>query len=262
MEHLLQHLRNLGFTEMEGKVMVELAKQGSASGYEVAKRLGVSRSNVYGTLQRLAQQGYLQAGPGEPVRYSVLDTEELTKMISSHLQQSLEAVKAGMPKHQPERPLFFNVEGDKNVLESLARELSQAEHEIIVDIYREEAALLREELEEAEARGVRVLWSCDGADNTPARWMSPSVLGNAGRQGGRRFSFVIDRRRCMLGMRGEPGSAQAVVTEHPVMAELLLSHFAQELVLFELDQDMGAELEGRYGPLYQSIIRRYAGGPS
>ena len=46
MDQLLHHLRHLGFTEMESKIMVELARQGSASGYEVAKRLGVSRSNA------------------------------------------------------------------------------------------------------------------------------------------------------------------------------------------------------------------------
>lgn len=44
MEQLLLHLRNLGFTEMESKIMVELATKGEASGYEVAKQLGVSRS--------------------------------------------------------------------------------------------------------------------------------------------------------------------------------------------------------------------------
>ncbi len=53
MERLLHHLRNLGFTEMEAKVMVELSRQNAASGYEVAKRLGASRSNVYAALQRL-----------------------------------------------------------------------------------------------------------------------------------------------------------------------------------------------------------------
>ncbi len=81
MERLLQHLRNLGFTEMEAKVMVELSRQNAASGYEVAKRLGASRSNVYAALQRLAGQGYLRASAGEPVRYSMLPPGELTRMI-------------------------------------------------------------------------------------------------------------------------------------------------------------------------------------
>ena len=74
---------------------------------------------------------------------------------------------------------------------------------------------------------------------------------------GRKFSFVIDRSWCMLGMRYEDGSAQAVVTEHPVLVELLLNHFTQEMVLFELEEDMGPELQKRYGERYSRIYSKY-----
>ncbi|MNE41233.1 hypothetical protein D3C80_1352930 [compost metagenome] len=61
----------------------------------------------------------------------------------------------------------------------------------------------------------------------------------------------------MLGMRYEDGTAQAVVTEHEVLVELLLNHFSQEMVLFELEEDMGAELTRRYGDRYSHIYSKY-----
>ncbi|MNC80529.1 hypothetical protein D3C75_1333580 [compost metagenome] len=61
----------------------------------------------------------------------------------------------------------------------------------------------------------------------------------------------------MLGMRYEDGTAQAVVTEHPVLVELLLNHFTQEMVLFELEEDMGPELQKRYGERYGRIYSKY-----
>lgn len=61
----------------------------------------------------------------------------------------------------------------------------------------------------------------------------------------------------MLGMRYEDGSAQAVITEHPVLVELLLKSFTQELVLFELEEDMGPELQRRYGERYSRIYSKY-----
>lgn len=61
----------------------------------------------------------------------------------------------------------------------------------------------------------------------------------------------------MLGMRYEDGTAQAVVTEHEVLVELLLNHFSQEMVLFELEEDMGAELTRRYGDRYSRIYSKY-----
>ncbi|WP_342564072.1 helix-turn-helix domain-containing protein [Paenibacillus sp. FSL R7-0345] len=258
MEQLLLHLRNLGFTEMESKIMVELATKGEASGYEVAKQLGVSRSNVYAALQRLTQQGYVRCGEGEPARYSVLDPEELATMISGRVQASLAFVESEMPRGGPVSPSFYNVEGDRNMLGALTRQLNLAQKEIVVDVWREEASLLRSELEQAERRGVKLLWAFDGGNAAAAPYpVWPPLGGKPRRSGGRKFSFVIDRSWCMLGMRYEDGTAQAVVTEHEVLVELLLNHFSQEMVLFELEEDMGAALTRRYGDRYSRIYSKY-----
>ncbi|AKG37222.1 TrmB family transcriptional regulator [Paenibacillus durus] len=260
MEQLLLHLRSLGFTEMESKIMVELAAIGQSSGYEVAKRLGVSRSNVYAALQRLTQQGYVRCGDGEPARYSVLAPEELAKMISGRVQASLSFVENEMPRGGSVSTTFYNVEGERNVMDALIRQLNAAEHEIVVDVWREEASLLRSELEQAERRGVRLLWAFDGG-NAASPYLQWPLLGEREEAEGRKFSFVVDRRWCMLGMRGGEGdgTVQAVVTEHRALVELLLGHFTQEMVLFELEQDMGPELERRYGHRYGSIYRKYIG---
>ncbi|MFC7680557.1 TrmB family transcriptional regulator [Paenibacillus sp. GCM10028914] len=259
MEQLLNHLRNLGFTEIESKIMVDLAEHGPAGGYEVAKRLGASRSNVYAAMQRLERQGALERGAGEPVRYNTLKPEELTRLISSRVEASLAYVEKSLPRPEGHAAPFQSVDGDKEVLERVARKLAQAESEIVVDVWREEATLLREELEAAEKRGVRVLWACDGPDDGLARTLAWSGWKGIEerKQGGRKFSFVIDREWCMLGMRGGEMDTQAVVTEHPVMAELLLHHFSQEMVLYELEQDIGRQLEDTYGPYFGRIQSKY-----
>lgn len=263
MEQLLQHLRNLGFTEMEAKVMVELAGRGPSSGYEVAKRLGVSRSNVYTTLQRLSQQGFLHSSQGEPVRYSMLKIEELTHMISGQMRESLSFVESQMPRNVTDQPLFYSVEGDEKILAALTHELERAEREIVIDVCHEEAALLRSELERAESRGVKLLWSTDGGETSLSRhmlwpgWDSSST--EPSESTGRKFSFVIDRTWCMLGTRGENCSSVAMVTVHPVMTELLLSHFTQEMVLYEVENDIGHELTERYGSHYELIYNKYVG---
>jgi sugar-specific transcriptional regulator TrmB len=263
MEQLLHHLRNLGFTEMEAKVMVQLAERGPSSGYEVAKRLGVSRSNVYTTLQRLSQQRFLNSSTGEPVRYSMIKTEELTQMISGQMRESLSFIESQMPRTEPDQPLIYSVEGDQQVLAMLAQKLEKAEREIVIDVSHEEATLLRDELERAESRGVKLLWSTDGGETSLSRHMllpgwdlsftQPSM------NTGRKFSFVIDRKWCMLGMRKEDFPTMAMVSVHPMMLELLLSHFTQEMVLYEIEKDVGNALTERYGQHYERIYNKYVG---
>lgn len=154
MEQLLAHLKNLGFTEMESKIMVDLSRQGASSGYEVAKRLGASRSNIYAMLQRLNAEGYLHCSKGEPARYSMLTPEELTSKISDNVRQSLHFVERSMPRHHPGSPGFYNMEGDRQVLDTLLVRVAQAEKEIVIDMCPEEAALFHEELRAAEERGL------------------------------------------------------------------------------------------------------------
>lgn len=200
----------------------------------------------------------MRCGEGEPARYSVLDPEELATMISGRVQASLAYMESEMPRGGPVSPSFYNVEGDRNVIGELVRQLNLAAQEIVVDVWREEASLLRSELEQAEKRGVKLLWAFDGGDAVPAPYpVWPPLPGKPERSGGRKFSFVVDRSWCMLGMRYEDGSAQAVITEHPVLVELLLKSFTQELVLFELEEDMGPELQRRYGERYSRIYSKY-----
>lgn len=53
-------LTNLGFSLNEAKVYVSLIECGTMNGYEIAKASGVSRSLVYGVIERLAAKGYIQ----------------------------------------------------------------------------------------------------------------------------------------------------------------------------------------------------------
>ncbi|WP_017812575.1 MULTISPECIES: TrmB family transcriptional regulator [Paenibacillus] len=256
MEQLLNHLRNLGFTELEAKVIIALAQQGTQSGYEVAKRIGVSRSNVYATLQRLSTRGVVQLTPGEPARYSVLPVKELTRMIAGQIGESLSYLEQAMPTRMEEPPAFYSVEGERRIMEIMSRELDRAEDEIIAAIWQQEAAWFRPQLEQAEKRGVRVLWSFEDVDDEA----HPGIRLLREGTSGRKFWLVIDRRWCIVGMRGDSMPAQALVTEHPLMAELLLQHFSQEVILYEMENDLGEELIRRYGKGYGRILERYLPG--
>ncbi|WP_211747249.1 TrmB family transcriptional regulator [Paenibacillus sp. Marseille-Q4541] len=260
MDQLLQHLRNLGFTEMESKIMVHLSQEGASSGYEVSKRLGASRSNVYAVLQRLHARGFLHCSDGEPARYTMLPPEEFTHMISNHVRDSLQYVEQTMPMQRTRRPDFVTLQGDGQVMETLAKEIARAKHEIIIDLCADEASLFHDELKEAEERGVRLLWSCDAGNVEPSPFIHWQPITDEETQSlseGRKFSFVIDRKWSLLGSRGDHVGTLGLVTEHPVMIRLLLGYFAQELIIYELEQDLGQEIGVRYGPHYEHVWNKY-----
>lgn len=260
MDQLLQHLRGLGFTEMESKIMVHLSKEGASSGYEVSKQLGASRSNVYAVLQRLHARGILYCSDSEPAKYTMLPADEFTHMISNHVQESLQYVEQAMPKQKTSSPDFATLQGDRQIMEVLAKEIARAKYEIIIDLCSEEASLFHKELKDAENRGVRLLWSCDAGNAEQSPFFGWHPLTDNETQflsRGRTFSFIIDRRWSMLGSRGNEVDTMGLVTEHPVMIRLLLGYFAQELIMYELEQDLGQEILKRYGPRYEQIWSKY-----
>lgn len=260
MDQLLQHLRSLGFTEMESKIMVHLSKEGASSGYEVSKRLGASRSNVYAVLQRLHARGILCCSDSEPAKYTMLPAEEFAHIISNHVQESLGYVVQAMPKQKTGSPGFITLQGDRQIMEILAKEMARAEYEIIIDLCSEEASLFHDVLKDAEERGVRLLWSCDAGNavNNPFfGWHPFTDQETPSLFEGRTFSFIIDRKWSLLGSRGNETDTIGLVTEHPVMVRLLLGYFAQELIMYELEQDLGPEIQSRYGPHYEQIWNKY-----
>ncbi|MNQ92739.1 hypothetical protein D3C85_1081730 [compost metagenome] len=51
-----------------------------------------------------------------------------------------------------------------------------------------------------------------------------------------------------------------MLTEHPAMVELLYNHFCSSVVVHELQQDMSAKLEDKYGKNFKKIIQKHIDG--
>ncbi|MCS7459636.1 HTH domain-containing protein [Paenibacillus doosanensis] len=256
---LQQHLKHLGFTELEAKCLFVLSDSGTLTGYEIAKRLGVSRSNVYAALQKLAEQGVVLASKGEPTHYHCVPIDEIGNKIEADLQASIRYVKAHMPKQETERTEYFSLEGDAKVLERLRCELKLVKREALCDLWSEEAELLRGELQYAHDQGVRILVSAVGGADLPEGMLSfPHEREEAWQErSGRKFALLLDRKLAIVGTRGGGQPAKAMLTEHPAMVELLLNNFFHDVVMHELQRDMGDELARRYGQGFSKIVRKY-----
>lgn len=260
MENVLQHLKNLGFTDLEAKCLHVLAVSGTQTGYEIAKGLGVSRSNVYAALQKLAEKGAVLTSHGEPTVYQSVPIEEIGERMEAELQASIRYVKEHLPKQEAHRSEYFSLEGDTKVIERIRSDLRKAKEEAFCDLSPEEAKLLKEDIRVATTQGVRVMIVPTreaGAGFYPfARKRSEGLKS----QEGRKFAILIDRKLAIVGTRGGEDPTLAMLTEHPAMVELLYTHFCSSVVLQELQQDIGTKLEDKYGKNFKKIIQKHIDG--
>ncbi|MDQ0917703.1 TrmB family transcriptional regulator [Paenibacillus sp. V4I5] len=259
MEDVHLHLKNLGFTDLEAKCLHVLAESGTQTGYEIAKQLGVSRSNVYSALQKLAEKGAVLTSHGEPTHYQSVPIEEIGERIEAELQASIRYVKAHMPKLDAHRSEYFSLEGDAKVIERIRTELKKAKEEALCELWSEEAQLLKEVLRLMPAQGVRLLVSTIGEAELPSgvHQFRHGREESWQKRNGRKFTLLIDRKLAIVGTRGGDEPALAMMTEHPAMVELLLNNFFRDVVIHELLQDMGTKLEDKYGKNFKKIIQKY-----
>ena len=98
----LSGLRQLGFTDYEARIYVQLLKASPATAYEVAKAAGVPRANTYAALEALAQRGAVLPVNEEPLRYVAAPPKTLfegisrqTRALCSDLSERLSVAGAG-----------------------------------------------------------------------------------------------------------------------------------------------------------------------
>ena len=81
-KEILPGLRQLGFTDYEARIYVQLLKTSPATAYEISKAAGVPRANAYAALEALAQRGAVLPVNEEPLRYVAAPPKTLFEGIS------------------------------------------------------------------------------------------------------------------------------------------------------------------------------------
>lgn len=248
-------LRKIGLSDLEARCYLTLLEETDLSGYEVAKRVSVSRSNVYAALRALTDKGACRVIDGEPLRYSAVPPEQLIKSLQEGFAQTTKQLLT-MLKSKPRKvQAFFNWQGDQQVETALLRIIAIAEESIVVDIWSEDFRIVEGPLLEAEHRGVKVtvvaIGPCPSAlkhvieHTRDEEW--PTELS-------RKFSVLCDSQTSIIGSFGGEIKAAAVETEHPAVSELLRNAFYHDVVMTRIEQDFADELRAKYGEHYKKIV--------
>lgn len=165
-----ESLQALGFSEYEARAYVGLLRFGPLNGYELAKRTGLPRANVYEVLARLEERGAVlrSATPGG-LRYRAVDPEELLARLRDATERRLERARQALRRvtPPPEDAWLWNLEGYAAVLDHARAQVEGAQRHLWIALSPPEAAALQASVARAEGRGVRVVTLCLDACGTP-----------------------------------------------------------------------------------------------
>src|SRR5450631_77923 len=95
-------LVSLGLSEYEARAYVALARYGSLNGYEVAKRSGVPRPNIYAVLERLERRRIVVAvREGDATRYSARPQDEFVSRLRREHELVFDRATAALAELKP-----------------------------------------------------------------------------------------------------------------------------------------------------------------
>jgi sugar-specific transcriptional regulator TrmB len=257
---LIEELRNIGLSDLEARCYLALHEEANLSGYEVAKRVSVSRTNVYAALRSLTDKGMCRSIEADPVLYDAVPIKQLIRLLKADFEQNAAHLLEQMQTPARTATSFYNWQGERAIETAIRRLAANADSSIVVDLWSEDIHWVEEALLEAESRGVEVVLITIGECHTPlkkvivherqAEW--------AGAES-RKFSILCDNRSALIGSFGTTLRLSALETDHPSVLELLQNGFYHDVVMERIGQDLADVLTEKYGSHYEAIIAPYQG---
>ena len=102
----MEMLTCFGLTRQEAKIYLLLLTEGALSGYEAAKRAGISRSNAYGALAGLVDKGAACLLEEQSVRYQAVSVKEFCANKIHFLSETARVLEQRIPREMHRRSII------------------------------------------------------------------------------------------------------------------------------------------------------------
>ena len=245
MGELVSTLQDMGLSMNESKAYEALLRQGPANGYEVSKRSGITRSVIYGVLDRLVDKGYALAVDSDPVIYAPLPPAQLVKRYRETYESNIERLEHGLWKVASgldAENYILGVAGYDDTMRKARELIGGAKHEVVVSAWGSDCAPLHDELKAAERNGRTVILFCHskvpfsvgtiyeyGLDEEIIRQKWPT----------RRIMVAADCRTALLGDI-RPDADLGIVTSNPMIVQMAVEHVILDILhLAQLKKGIG-----------------------
>lgn len=145
-----------GLSSIEAKVYMVLDCENSMTGYEVAKRLGISRSNIYAALASLIDKGGAYLEEGETNKYFRVPIEEFCNNYIRDIKKAKMELIENIPEKKSKINGFITIRGEKKVFNKIITMIEEAQERIYLYIEHEYLTQIESYLLEAIKRKIKV----------------------------------------------------------------------------------------------------------
>ncbi|CAK7007693.1 MAG: hypothetical protein DELT_00311 [Desulfovibrio sp.] len=249
---LIGLLQKMRFSEYEAKAYLALLEKAPLSGYAVALQSGVPRSKIYEVLGTLVSRGDVIISHDETPRYSPLPPEELLERHKRQAETVFNEAGPALQRYATAPQLhegIWNISGHDAIIARVREGVSRATQRVLLEVWPEEAAELRGDLQNAATRGVDVVVIAYGelelGFGRVFRSKRSEEVSEA--YGGRWIVFSADNREVVTGICSLGAQSRAAWTSHPCLVMPITEFILHDLYLMEIIDKLGPELAKTFG---------------
>jgi sugar-specific transcriptional regulator TrmB len=260
---LSKDLQELGFTDYEARIYIALLQESPVTAYEISKRNGLPRPNVYSALEGLERKQAVQRVSHEPVRFVPVQPKDLLDRISrnvvdrcSSLRTRLEEVK-GVEQVQH----VWSVRGAQDARAKIDELISGAQRHVWIKAHHLELEPHLDALRSAAERGVSILLVLFGTREDMERFRLPAATvyahegdGTIVGLGRYLITLTVDFEQALIVNMKEQSGAYTQSAPVVNMADSLIRH---EIYLAEIFERLGDELDRQFGPALLALRKKY-----
>ena len=240
-------LQELGFGEYEARTFAALVRGSGLNGYEVAKRSGIPRANVYAVLEKLVQRRAIRRyATREGTRYAALPPEQVLNDLNAAHTRALSDARNALARLTPEADTtpLFHIADAAELLDQARALIDSAATRLLVAIQPAEAEILAPVLCAARERGVSITTLCMQACAAECGGCQGNIHRYCLAPAAARWLLLVADDRRMLAAEMRAGGVTAVATEQRLITELAASYIRQSLALALMAGELGEDFHG------------------
>jgi sugar-specific transcriptional regulator TrmB len=166
----IKMIEELGFTKIEARVYYILLKNSPLTGYKIANQIGKSNSNTYLALENLVKKGAISLLEGKKSKeYIAVPIEQLLEIRIDKAKKDKDKVNEAFKNFKSEsgEDQIYRFKNTEQLRLKALEMIEDAKHTILVDSETAQLDMIKDRLEEAAIRGLKVIVETTSKNQIP-----------------------------------------------------------------------------------------------